>query len=1077
MDLANAVVIGASVRLKSVDTGEIREVQSNASGVYRFTFVKPGSYEISGTSKSLKSDRGSLIASVGQVEVLDLHLKVEEAKEVVLVTEAAPLLNTDNANIVYTLSTRQLELLPLPGGDMVSVAYAVPGVVINPRCCTGSFASAGIGSVSNLFTFNGTDEMDPYGNGNSSGTTGLLLGANEVQQASVIQNPYDGQYGRQAGAQVNFVTKSGTNAYHGNLDYNYNGTSLNANGFFANSQGLPRQHEVSNQYAASFGGYAIKDKLFFFADAEGLRFAVPGSTSAVTIPSPALESYSLMTIQPSQVSVYQQMFNLYNRAPGNERAVPVTNGNGLIQDTNRLLGCGSLAGTPTGTGGTFGVNVSCADAWAIAVPRQTSEWLLSTRVDYNLNSRQRMYFRFKTDHGNLLSASNLISPVFNVISTQPDYEGQLNHTLVITPHLVNNFIGAVTYNDYTFGVPDLAVAQKTFPFRINLDDRGTQLVGIGPPPSYPNGRRLGQFQLIDDISYQAGRHSLKVGVNYRYNRVTDVNNESLLQGAVFGLDLQEFAEGNINDGAGTYTQSFTDNPVLHLRLNNIGTYIQDQWAVAPRLKITASLRFDRTGNPSCVDRCFSRLVKPFPELNQSSSTPYNLAIQSGLTQEFYNIEPIVPQPRLGLAYSPDWSRDTVLRGGIGLFYDLYASSFSDLMGFLNPPGVVTPVVTTGLINTTDGPGSAPAIAAASANAFQSQFAKGATLAQLQQAVAPWSFSPPSALSLPLKLRSPKYLEWSLEVERRLGAKNVLTVRYLGNYGYDIFVNNPNVNAGVVGFIGLPSSPPDPRFSLVWQFTNNGYANYNAMTTVFRRALGHGFQGQVSYTWSHALDTVSNGGLPFSRFTYLSVQAQINPINLRSLNYSNADYDVRHNVAGDFVWESSAKFRSRFMSRILGGWSFGSRVNAHTGFPFSVVNSRAGSEVQATVLADVVEPNVGANCGRAAVKTPCLSATDFVPASSQNNFGNLPRNSFRGPGFFDLDTSVYRTVAAGERMRFSIGTSAYNLLNHPNFGNPNAVLGGQGFGLIRNTINGPSGPYGSFGGPSGRALVVTGKFKF
>ena len=133
LDASGAVVIGASVLLKSVDTGESREVRSSASGTYRFAFVKPGRYEISGTSAGLKSDIGSFDVSVGQVQVLDLRLKPEVAKQAVLVTDAAPLLNTDNANIVYTLSTRQLDLLPLPGGDMVGVAYSVSGVVVNYR--------------------------------------------------------------------------------------------------------------------------------------------------------------------------------------------------------------------------------------------------------------------------------------------------------------------------------------------------------------------------------------------------------------------------------------------------------------------------------------------------------------------------------------------------------------------------------------------------------------------------------------------------------------------------------------------------------------------------------------------------------------------------------------------------------------------------------------------------------------------------------------------------------------------------------------------------------------------------------
>jgi Carboxypeptidase regulatory-like domain len=459
LDSSGKVVVGAAVLLKSVDTGESRAVSSNASGGYRFTFVRPGTYEISGTSAGLSSDTGKLLVAVGQVQIANLRLKPEEPREVVLVTDAAPLLDTDNANIVYTISTRQLDLLPLPGGDLVGVAYSVPGVVINNRFGTGNFAMSGVGSVSNLFTVNGIDDMDPYFNVNNSGTTGLLLGANEIREASVVQNAYEGQYGRQAGAQVNYVTKSGGNAFHGNLVYNYNGSRLNANDFFRNSTATPNPHAVSNQYAASFGGPVVRDKLFFFADTEGLRTALPASKYAVAIPSAAFEDYSLRTIQPSQIPLYQKMFGLYNNAVGHDRGVPVTNGRGPLQDSTGKLGCGKLTGTPTGTGGIFGFDISCAQAWESVASAQTSEWLLSTRVDYNVTSRQRMFFRFKTDQGFLPATTSDVSSIFNSVSIQPDYEGQLSHTIVITPRLVNNFLASVTYNSYVFGFADLAGAR------------------------------------------------------------------------------------------------------------------------------------------------------------------------------------------------------------------------------------------------------------------------------------------------------------------------------------------------------------------------------------------------------------------------------------------------------------------------------------------------------------------------------------------------------------------------------------------------------------------------------------------
>lgn len=1085
MDPSGKAVSAATVQLKSADTGESRAIQSNASGVYRFVFVKPGAYEISGSSEGLKSDAGNLVAAVGQVQLLDLHLKLDEPKSVVLVTDGAPLLNTDNANLVYTLSARQLDLLPLPGGDLVAVAYSAPGVVINNRYGIGNFVLNGVGSVSNLFTVNGIDDMDAYLNVNNSGTTGLLLGANEIQEASVIQNAFEGQYGRQAGAQVNYVTKSGTNVFHGNMAYSYNGTLLNANDFFANATGTPRPLAIANQYAASLGGPVVRNKLFFFADTEGLWFALPTPNHVAAVPSPALQSYALGRIQPSQVPFYQKMFDLYDRAPGHERAVTVTNGSGPLQDSTGKLGCGKLAGTPTGTGGTFGADVSCALAWDTNASRLTSEWLLSTRVDYDLSANQRVFFRFKTDHGYLPSGHSDISPLFDVISHQPDYEGQVNDTLVVTPRFVNNIIGSVTYNDYLFAVPDLTAAIQAFPVRIQFNDavgNGFRMAQVGPPANFPNGRRATQFQMIDDVSYNTGSHSFRAGMNYRYTRETDFGYAGFVSVGKFTLSrLDEFAAGALTGkSSSVFSQNFTTNPVFHLRLYNLGLYIQDQWSLTPHLKLTATIRFDRTGNPYCLNHCFSRFISPFPELTKGLPVPYNNSIETSVGHAFYNIEPVIPQPRVTVAYSPSWSLNTVFRGGIGLFSDLYPAFFASRLGG-NPPNVFAPSIRTGLIDA-DGTGSAPAIAAASANAFSAGFAAGATLAQLQQAVAPAPFGPPQYDSMPGTLRSPKSLQWSLEVQRQFGASNVLSMRYMGNHGYDIFTTNPNVNANADpafypnGFVGLPTANPDPRFSVVRQLANSGYANYSGFLVNFRRAFSHGFQGQITYVWSHAVDTVSNGGL--AGFSYDSIGGQINPASLRSLNYSNADYDVRHNLTADLIWEAP-HFNSALMDAILGRWSIGTKLSVHTGTPFSVTNSFAhpSGSFGGPVLSDVLDPNVRRVCGHSAIDSPCFNASQFAPAETQADFGNLPRNSFRGPGYFNIDSSLYKTVIRRERMRLVLGASAYNLLNHPNFADPNSDLGSSGLGLIGFTGVNPSSPYGYYGGPSGRAVVVSGKLAF
>lgn len=346
-DSTDAVIANASVTLKNADTGDTRTAATNDSGGYRFTFLKPGNYLVSAQTPGLKTDATKVTVLVGQATQVDLIAKVQATQEVIEVTSQAAAINTENANLSTTFSSRQVADLPAAGGDLTTIAFTVPGVVMTTGGGYGNFTSNGLPGTSNLFTINGNDYNDPYLNLNNSGASNNLLGQNEIQEAAVVQNAYSVQYGRQAGAQVNYTTKSGTNDLHANLLWNWNGSDLNANSFFNNRDGLPRAAAISNQWGASIGGKIIKDKLFFYADSEGLYYTLAAS-GVVSFPSPQLQTYILNTITPAQQALYKNAFALWSGAPGASGAVPITTGSGGTQDASGTLGCGSsFAGTNT----------------------------------------------------------------------------------------------------------------------------------------------------------------------------------------------------------------------------------------------------------------------------------------------------------------------------------------------------------------------------------------------------------------------------------------------------------------------------------------------------------------------------------------------------------------------------------------------------------------------------------------------------------------------------------------------------------------------------------------------------------
>ena len=1112
-DQSGAAVAGATVTLNNVDAGTSQAATTNQSGAYQFTLLPPNNFTVQATTSGLSTDLTKVTVQVGATSTIELVAKVQSTRQVVEVTTTGTAVQTENANLSSTFSSKQMLELPAPGGDITSIAFTVPGIALSTGMGYGNFSSHGLPGTSNLFTINGDDYNDPYLNLNNSGASNLLLGQDEIAEANVTQNGYSVQYGRQAGAQVNYVTKGGTNQFHFDLLFNFNNHIMNANDFFANQAGTPRPYSVSRQWGADIGGPILKNKLFFYADSEGLYYSLP-SVANVVIPSPQLQTYILGNVNPASVPLYTQAFKVYNLAMA-KGAAPVSNGSGPLQDSTGNLGCGGtpsdangLTGIGAPGGGTFGVSVPCAYAYGASGLNTNKEWLQTDRVDWNINDKQKIFFRFKTDHGFQPTGTNLLSPSLNEQSIQPQYEGQINHTYVISPTQVNNFVVSILWYSAIFGPASVSQASSTFPsyFQIagaggtNNNFEGLPFYPLGVNWSnFPQGRDAGQGQIVDDYSWIKGNHTFKFGVNFRKNQVTDFSYQIGQIGSYFFNNLGDFAAGATNPNTGSeYFQVFSPLQDAHLRFYNIGIYAQDEWAVKPNLKITLGLRLDRTANPTCLDNCFSRLNQPFtsPAFQTGVDIPYNASIQTGLSHAYYNTDAIVPDPRLGIVWSPWGANGAVIRGGIGVFSDL-APGFLVSKVFSNAPYPFTVNLADGsFVGSVTAPGSSASGALAQYNAFKSGFFAGQTLAQLNASV-PGGFSPIPYFSVPQKFLTPTVVEWSFEIQQPFGQKNVLVATYSGNHGYNLLAQNGFPNAFVNtsnfpnGFSGLPTVAPDPRFAGVTQMTNGGISNYQGLSVQFRRTFAYGFQGQASYTWSHALDDVSNAGAGefYSVCSGCSFVTLGNPV--LSQNYGSSDYDIRHNFTADFVWDTPWKFGNKILGNILGNWTLSGKFYWRSGTPFTVYDSSlpgllAGTNIVSDVNflsgmpATTVASNLPRTCGTGAVNTPCFDSTQFAASGAEPGFGNVGRNSIFGPGYSDIDATLFKNFTIKERLRFQIGASAYNLINHPNFQNPNAdVANPSSFGTISSTAIPPTSAYGAFQGSavSGRVLVVTGRLQF
>lgn len=1129
-DSTGAVVSGAKVTVTDTSTGDSHVITSNSDGRFTVPFLKPNVFNVSASAPGLQSSTTTVQVLTGQQSVARITLTPTANTQTVTVSaNNAQLIDTQTADLTTTFTTQQFQNLPAPGGDITTIAYTVPGVVVNASSGGyGNFSSDGLPAISNLVIINGADDNDPFLNVNNSGSSNLTIGQQEIAQAAVVQNGYGTEWGRQAGVIETYVTKSGANRVHGLLQWNYNSDGLNANDFFLNQQGIPRAHSVSNQYAAQIGGPIKKDKLFFFADTEGIRYVL-AVEDYLNLPSKAMENTILSSVSAQSASLYGKMFNLLATSPSAAIAKPVQNGTGPLQDSSNnpfgpnqptaanpnapgnsdgVMGCGSLAGTPVaGTTnqylgavptGSTGTAVSCVDAALTTATNLNREWFASGRVDYNVSEKHKVFVRVTDDQGKQPTFTSVVNPVLDAQSTQPSYSGQLNDTYTFTPNVVNSFIMSGLYYSAIFKPANLAATLAASPtlFYQATDGGTNSSAGFGQGGvmgfewfGYPQGRNVTQYQLIDDVSWLKGNHNFKFGGNFKRDDVTDEGNRINTSGGYYYFfNAAGFAAGGPANGGSLYFKNYTKYPEVPSALYNLGVYAQDEWKPKSNLVIDYGIRVDRNGNPACTINCFSHYIGGFPLSTATVNTPYTSSISTGHRSAFPAIETAIIQPRAGFNYDITGQGKSVVRGGVGLFADEFpAFIIGNEYGTF--PDVFAPTVLSGVVGL--GPGSSAANADAANAAVNTGYSKGGSfnsISALMPAGVP--FSPPPYYLTQHTFHSPRYLEYSMQFQQQVTPTDAIILSYAGNHGYELLMQNNHLNQNIAGtpytkFDSLPAASPDPRFSTVTKVSNVALSNYNGFSVEYKHIDRRGITADLSYTWSHALDDISNGGtgLYFSSGAQ-NITSQITPYSPSKLMYSNADYDIRDNLVGDLTYVEPNHFANKFMQLGAGGWTVATKFYWRTGEPFSVVNTNAENNLNngtggTVVLADVLNNHFNHYC--TSYSKPCFQKPGvFDGSGNQNNFGNISRNAFYGPHYADVDLSVYKNIVQYSSAQFQIGAQAYNVLNHPNFGQPQNNASDTGtLGKISSDIGAPTSPYGAFQGSvvSGRVLVVEGRLTF
>jgi hypothetical protein len=1112
-DATNAAIPGALVSITNRETALQRSARTDDEGRFNFPQLKPGTYSVRVEAEGFDQQRNdNVLSGLGQKQTVNFALKVAQSNQTVEVSSTAPLINPENPNTSTNLNAPALENLPNPGGDLTYPLQFAAGALVNTAGSSNDFVGSsngygnvefnGLPALSNGYIVDGLETNDPLTNLNSGLSTNLVLGLNSISEVTVNTLSYAVDQGRYGASQVNYVTKSGANQFHGNLYELWNGSKFNAADYFTNATaGNHKPRSTVNHFGGSLGGPILHNKLFFFFDSEWIRIALPIVT-ATTVPTLAFQSYVLQQLplggtdsvtgsvyQPSPQSVpfYQKMFSLYGNTSGTPLAV---------------LGCpfdvggGSPAIPNDGNG--------CANRQSVSHSSDDHEQVQTARIDYNINEKNTVWYRFQADTGLQAVWTDPINPVFDALSPQPLYSFAAGYTHVFSQNLVNYFNPAFSWYESLFGPADFPKTLSAFPIVLQGSGANAPFTTVGGlDNTWVQGRRASRFFINDNLAWSHGAHELRFGTNTRIFRLNDYDFGAGSVPTVIYTTLPQFIYGV----ASTATRTFPVSANEPFNFLNLDLYAQDTWKMTKELTWTFGIRDTWNSNPLNPHQQIARLSGSFDSISHDVNQPLNAAIHTGLDHVFSSTPLAILQPRTAIAWQ--FEPKTVLRAGFGLFSDILPGAIADVVGF-NPPYVQS--FQGGLLGTVGGTAIAPGVpnsaidATVAANqTFRSGFPQGQISCASAQSNPSTCLPPVAITAMPNgELHAPYFMEWSLGLEHQFGTTGTIHAQYVGtralNQPYLTQVNGyQSVCAGC--FAPFPyAQSSDPRFGAVTQFSTGANSHYNGLQLTALKRLGHGLMGQLNYTWSRCMDTVSNGG--FLQFSAGGILSPLPGDLVR--DYGPCDYDIRNNLNAQYVYQFPVKVQDRLLAYALNGWQVSGTAFWHSGIPFSVLSTpysangngivNGGGPQFASVVPGVPlyahNPIPGVTQpGTVQWLNPDAFVSTVDPStgaclggdSSKNcQFGNLGRNALRGPDFAWSDFYLTKSFPLTERVKMRFDVQFFNVFNHPNFALPSMVLAGipgkpstqTGFAALTSTTSPPTGLLGvGLGGDSTPRMIA------
>ena len=1084
-DVSGLAVSGATVAAKNKDTGLTRTTQTSDDGSYALTELPIGIYTVtisqSGFQTSVTSD---VEVNVAAERRLDVALKPGRVSETVEVSGAElPQVETTTNELGGVLTSHTVQDIPVNGRDYTKLIYLNPGVAGSPDQISdspgsfGEFTMNGARGRSNNYLLDGTDMNDGYRNDPAIneagvfGTPSTILPIDAVAEVRVISN-FEPEYGRNAGAVVNIVTKSGTNSFHGTAAEYFRNSALDARNYF-NPVGQPRAPFHNNQYGGSLGGPIIKDKTFFYADYEGQQEPV-GVVTLACVPVGTAPDKSLSPSQSSNPVIQGLLARHPWPAPNISSAV--------------------ASGT-------------CPNSSVIS-PSFNRLSSMIAKIDHSFDANNlltgRYFFGDSVQSFPLaLTATGGQLPGFNTLT--PTRVQLVSLSYVHT-------LGSTKVNELRFGWNRFAEgffpADQTFhPSSIGLNtgsgpaDNGLPIIlvsglaQLGATSSLPRHRVDSNNQVLDNFSWKINKHDLKFGVDFHRTSIQQYF-DKYFRGRLKFASLADFLAGNVASGF----QYFGDS-TRHAFENNFGFYAQDGYRITPRLTLNYGLRWDYFGVVQEKKNLLSNITSISPAAGTGTFTLTQVG-QPGLPS-LYNPDKKDFAPRLSLAWDVTGHGKTVVRAGYGLFFD----SFSQDMVLGHLP--YAPFFDPGPAYNNIGPA-----------AILSTSAVGGAIVKGSPVYAPTTTCTfeCDVFGFDRNIKTPYMENYNLNIQQQLTSKAVLQLGYVGSQGHRLWrffdlsqpstaaINAADVACNCINDFGSAARPlagnPYGAF-YVLQENSSGKSNYNSLQASFRVNGWHGVTSILNYVWSKSLDNSSDGE------DFEPNAAQPNDSTRPRLEYAASNFNVPHRFTWIFGYD--LPHLNGGMQKLRNGWGINSSVTLQSGQPFqfnyNFEDDYSGSgnafdrpDVVGPIVYHPHDPSNYVDLTAFAIPCTITAAAQAAPsgfasdcAVGSRHFGNLGRNALHGPTFKQWDLAIYKNTTITEWLKMQIRAEFFNVLNHPNFANPFlpafiADPGINGFGVSGNREIGQGGypitatgdvgignPFLGGGGPRGIQLAA--KFTF